>query len=84
MFQYMAAGKPIVCNVNLMFSPIEEHRIGVSRDMKDAQDYACAIMTILDLPVEEYNAMCDRAREAAKEYDYPYLAKQMDEVINKQ
>lgn len=81
LFQYMAAGKPIVCNINLMFSPIEEHKIGVSRDMMDAQDYADAIMSILDLPVEEYNAMCSRAREAAKEFDYPYLTKKMVEVI---
>ena len=30
---------------------------------------------------EEYSAMCERAREAAKEFDYPYLAKKMAEVI---
>ena len=83
MFQYMAAGKPIVCNVDIMFSDILEHRIGVCHDMKDEQDYADAIRSILDMPEEEYDAMCDRARTAAKEYDYPYLTKQMVEVIKK-
>lgn len=81
MFQYMAAGKPIVCNVDIMYSDILEHQIGVCHDMMDEKDYAEAICSILDMPEKEYNAMCDRAREVAKNYDYPYLAKQMDEVI---
>ena len=83
MFQYMAAGKPIVCNVDIMYSDILEHQIGVCHDMKNEQDYADAIRSILDMPKDEYDAMCNRAREAAKKYDYPYLAKQMAEVIEK-
>lgn len=83
MFQYMAAGKPIVCNISIMYSPIEENQIGISRDMKDAQDYANAIKQIIDLPKAEYDVMCKRARDAAKDYDYPYLTKQMVEVIKK-
>lgn len=83
MFQYMAAGKPIVCNVDIMYSDILAHEIGICHDMKDEQDYANAIQSILDLPETDYLAMCDRAKRAAKEYDYPYLAKQMAEVIEK-
>ena len=51
--------------------------------MKDEQDYADAIRSILDMPKDEYIAMCKRAQTAAKEYDYPYLTKQMAEVIEK-
>lgn len=83
MFQYMASGKPIVCNVDIMYSVIVEKNIGVCHDMKDAQDYADAIKSILDLPKDEYDAMCERAREAVKEYDYPYLTQQMVDVIKK-
>ena len=82
MFQYMAAGKPIVCNVDIMYSDILAHRIGVCRDMKDERDYANAIQSILDMTNEDYIEMCNRAKEAAKEYDYPYLASQMASVIN--
>jgi glycosyltransferase involved in cell wall biosynthesis len=81
MFQYMAAGKPIVCNVEIMYSDILENNIGVCHDMKDDQEYADAISSILDLPESDYQAMCERARSAAKKYDYPYLTKQMVEVI---
>lgn len=81
MFQYMAAGKPIVCNVYIMYSDIVEHNLGVCHDMKDNQDYANAIRSLLDLPKEEYLAMCKRVRETAGTYDYPYLTKQMVKII---
>lgn len=81
MFQYMAAGKPIVCNVDIMYSDIVANNIGVCHDMKDEQDYANAIRSILDLPEKDYMAMCQRAKLAAQEFDYPYLAKEMSDVI---
>lgn len=81
MFQYMAAGKPIVCNVYIMYSDIVEHNLGVCHDMKSDQEYADAIRAILDLPQEDYQCMCKRAREAAKKYDYPYLTKKMVRII---
>lgn len=81
MFQYMAAGKPIVCNVDIMYSDILEHQIGVCHDMKDEQEYADAIRSILDMPKDEYDDICKRARVAAKEYDYPYLTQKMVKII---
>ena len=81
MFQYMAAGKPIVCNVDILYSAIVKHKIGVCHDMENDDAYANAIKSILDLPKSEYDAMCDRAREAVKEYDYPYLTQKMVDVI---
>lgn len=81
MFQYMAAGKPIVCNVDIMYSDIVEQNLGVCHDMKSDQEYADAIRAILDLPQEDYQCMCKRAREAAKKYDYPYLTKKMVRII---
>lgn len=81
MFQYMAAGKPIICNVNILYSDIVENQIGISHDMKDEQDYADAIRTLINLPEQEYNDMCLRARETAKKYDYPKLTKKMADII---
>lgn len=81
MFQYMAAGKPIVCNINIYDCPIASNNIGIAHEFSSVQEYADAIRSIIDLPKEEYDAMCERAREAVKEYDYPYLTKQMADVI---
>lgn len=81
MFQYMASGKPIVCNIDILYSPIIENKIGVCHNMKDDNDYASAITSILDLNTSDYNEMCQRAKKAALEYDYPNLANKMKEVI---
>ena len=81
MFQYMASGRPIVCNINLPQCPITNSKIGIAHEMKDENDYAVAIRSLLELPTEEYNAMCKRALETAKMFDYEYLAGKMEEVI---
>lgn len=81
MFQYMASGRPIVCNINLPQCPITDNKIGVAHEMKDEDDYASAIRSLLELPAEEYDAVCKRAYETAKVYDYEILAKKMQKVI---
>lgn len=81
MFQYMASGRPIVCNINLPQCPITSNKIGIAHEMKNENDYAAAIRSLLELPVEEYDAMCKRAQETAKTYDYENLVEQMIEVI---
>lgn len=81
MFQYMASGRPIVCNINLPQCPITSNKIGIAHEMKDENDYAAAIRSLLELPVEEYDAMCKRSQETAKTYDYENLVGQMIEVI---
>ena len=58
-------------------------KIGIAHEMKDENDYAAAIRSLLELPSEEYNAMCKRAQETAKIYDYESLTKQMVQVIKK-
>lgn len=83
MFQYMASGKPIVCNIDLPQCPITANNIGVARELKDDVEYAEAIGKILDLPIDEYGAMCKRAQQVAKTFDYEYLTCQMVEVIKK-
>lgn len=82
MFQYMAAGKPIVCNINIFECPITKNNIGIAKEFSNSEEYASAINYIINLPQEEYDAMCGRAKETAKEYDYKNLTKKMSEVID--
>lgn len=81
MFQYMASGKPIVCNINIPQCPITSNQIGIAHEMKDEWDYALSIKKLLLLPEDEYRAMCLRARETAKDYDYEHLTWKMIDVI---
>lgn len=82
MFQYMAAGKPIVCNINIFKCQITENKIGIAKEFSNSLEYAMSISTLLDLPEDEYKEMGLRAKETAKEYDYEYLANKMLDVLN--
>lgn len=82
MFQYLAAGKPIICNINITFdNVIEDNHLGVARDLETAEEFAAAIRSIAEQPQEEYDAMCCRVREVAKKFDYKVLAQRELEVI---
>lgn len=82
MFQYLAAGKPIVCNVDLPFdNVIKDNNLGIARNLETAEDFALAIRQLAEQPKEEYEAMCTRVREVAKRFDYKVLAARELEVI---
>lgn len=82
MFQYLAAGKPIVCNINIAYDDvITMNNLGVARDLESAEEFAEAIRSITEQPSEEYEAMCKRVREVAKEFDYKVLAAREIELL---
>ena len=81
MFQYMAAGRPICCNIELGYSEIKKHNIGISEPLSTPEEYANAIRKLAEQPKEEYDAMCKRVRDAAKLFDYKKLSAEEIEVI---
>lgn len=82
LFQYLAAGKPIVCNINIGFdNVINDNGIGVSRNMTEPSEFAEEIRKLAEQPKEEYDAMCERVREVAERFDYKVLAARELEVI---
>lgn len=82
MFQYLAAGKPIVCNVDIAYdNVIQENNLGVCRDIETPQEFAEAIRKLAEQPKEEYDAMCERVREVAERFDYKVLAARELEII---
>ena len=81
MFQYMASGRPICCNLEMMYCPIRKNNIGIAKVFKDSNEYAEAIRILLTMPKDEYDAMCKRARETAKEYDYQVLTDMLVELF---
>ena len=83
MFQYMAAGKPIICNINIFECPITKNNIGIAKEFKNADEYAQAIESLINLSKNEYTEMCIRARETAKEFDYKYLTDKLIKVIER-
>lgn len=82
LFQYLAAGKPIVCNVNIAYdNVIEDNNLGVAHDIETPEEFAEAIRKLAEQPKEEYDTMCERVREVAKRFDYKVLAARELEII---
>ncbi len=75
MFQYLAAGKPIVCNVDIAYdNVIEDNNLGVAHDIDTPEEFADAIRKLAEQPQVEYDAMCNRVLDVAKRFDYKLLA----------
>ena len=82
MFQYLAAGRPIVCNINIAYDNlIEDNHLGVARDIETPQEFAEAIRSVAELSREEYDAMCKRVRVVAERFDYKVLSQKELEII---
>ena len=82
MFQYLAAGKPIVCNINIAYdNVILDNNLGVAHDIGTAEDLAHAIRNCAEQPEDEYQAMCERVRHTAERFDYQILAADEIKVI---
>ena len=81
MFQYMASGHPICCNLEMMYCPIQKNIIGIAKVFSDADEYAGAIRRLLTMPKDEYEAMCQRARKTAEAFDYQALTNKLVELF---
>ncbi|MNY54135.1 hypothetical protein D3C86_1899680 [compost metagenome] len=78
----MASGKPICCNLQMGYDPIIKYKLGVSQEFDTDKEYAAAIKSIYDLEQSEYIKMCENAKVAAKEYDYPVLVNKLVSILN--
>lgn len=84
MFQYLAAGKPIVCNRDLKYdNVIKDGQLGISREFATPEDFVWAIRELAEQPRANYDAMCERVRGVAQRFDYKKLAAEEIAVIEK-
>ena len=82
MFLYLAAGKPIVCNIDIPYdNVIKDNNLGVAHDISTPQEFSEAITKLAELPQKEYESMCERVRETAKRFDYKSIAVQEIAVL---
>lgn len=82
MFQYLAAGKPIVCNVNIAYDDVvTDNQLGIARDIDTPEAFAQAIRDVAEQPRASYDGMCERVRAVAQRFDYKVLAAEEIAVI---
>jgi glycosyltransferase involved in cell wall biosynthesis len=81
-FMYLAAGKPILCNVKISYCEIEKYNLGIAKNLEAPQEYADEIMRLGNMNTADYNAMCHRVKEIAKGYDYKIISGKLLSVLN--
>lgn len=82
MFQYLAAGKPIVCNINIAYdNVIRDNELGVSENISTPEALCQAIRNCAEQPSYMYQGMCERVRQTAERFDYKKLAAEEIKVI---
>lgn len=82
LFDYMNAGKPIISTVKVNYDLIEANGCGISCEDQDAKTIADAIAEIKHLGKDEYEKMCNNAKNAAKQFDFKFLTDKFEQVID--
>ena len=83
MFEYLASGRPILSSISMEYSPIEKFNCGIVKKLTQDEEYAQEILKFYSLSEQDYQALCDNAQTAAREYDFKNLTKKLIEVIEK-
>lgn len=82
LFDYLAAGRPVLFSIKPGFSFIEANGAGVELEAARAQDIADAIKKFANMTDSEYKTYCVNARATAEKYDFHILTKRLlEEVI---
>lgn len=81
LFEYMAAGKPIISTVKMGYSIIDKYKCGVELERDTPEELARAILVIKNMGEAEYQQMSENAKRGAEEFDYPVLTDKLLGVI---
>lgn len=81
LFEYIAAGKPIISTVKMGYNIIEEYNIGLVLDNHSPKELAKKILEIKNMKKEQYDTYLQNARKCEKDFDYKELTNKLLEVI---
>ncbi len=78
-FDYFAAGKPILCDFPSKYNPVIMLKAGISVDSGDEKDIAAAVENMKR--TNDYPEYALNARKGAEQYDFKYLTNRLVEII---
>lgn len=82
LFDYLASGKPIICNAKFGYNLIERYHCGVVAENQSAEALADAVENLYKTEPAELTEMGQRARKTAEMYDQPILVDQLEKVFH--
>ncbi len=81
LFDYLASGKPIICNAKFGYNLIERYNCGLVTENQTSGAFANTVERLCGLSDVELDLMGKKARQAAEDYDQPYLVGKLCEVF---
>lgn len=84
LFDYLASGKPILCDVNANFNIMLKQEVGIITEDQRIKTLVDSIIKIYEMKktnIEKYNEYCDNARKLVKEYDYRNLTNKLENIF---
>ena len=82
LFEYLAAGKPILQTFNANYSIVSQNRVGVEVANNDPKEIAEAIRKFIDMNELEYLKFCENAILLSNDYSYEKLTNELIDIIN--
>lgn len=81
LFEYFAAGKPVLMYMRASHNPVEKYGCGLI--CESAQALQMRLESLPDPSSPEYTAMCENAWRAAQAYDFQALTRKLIDVIER-
>lgn len=81
LFDYLASGKPIICNAKIGYNLVERYNCGIVTKNQTAKAFSEAVQYLLSLDQGKRNIMGQNSRMVAELYDQPKLVDKLIEVI---
>ena len=81
LFDYLAAGKPVLCDFPCPYNPAVTYGAGIEATDTQPQQIAKAIDALVTSAEQEWQSYCANARRAAEDYDFNRLTGKLIAVI---
>jgi glycosyltransferase involved in cell wall biosynthesis len=81
LFEYMASGKPIISTVKMGYSILDKYHCGIELESSTPEELAKTILKIKEMPKEHYEAMAQKGKRGAKNFDFKILTEKLIDVI---
>lgn len=82
LFDYLAAGKPIILPFKVGNSIVEGNHAGIEMEDADGKSLAEEILRFTEMDKSEYEGYCYRSRALAEVFSYEKLAGQVEDVLS--
>lgn len=82
LFDYLASGRPIICNAKFGYNLITRHDCGLVTENQTPEAFADTIQEFCNMSGKRLAEMGRNSRKTAETYDQPILANKLCEVIH--